>query len=123
MFIESTYNTTARVPGLLVGSAYSISLFWDEDPSTLIDQIDSVHIDHIKVIMGAPECVEIVSKTEKKTINFCFADLRVLEAWQLASDKWELCRKGQNIKEMQISLLSKACEKKTELESAKLFEE
>ncbi len=81
MFIESTYNTTARATGLLVGSVYSTSLFWSEDPSTLIDQIDNVHVHHVKIIMGAPECIEIVSEIEKKAINFCFADLRVLEAW------------------------------------------
>jgi len=124
MFIESTYNTTARAPAVLIGSSYQLSLFLRDDPSTLIDSIDTFHLDTIGNLQGCPTCLEMKASSENdKAINFCFEDLTTKESWELAFEKWNMCRKGQDLKEAEVSILNNACQKKADQELEDLFSE
>ena len=68
-------NTSVRYPGVLIGSPLSISLFdpelnFGDDP--LVQSIDVNFIDEIRLIEGAPGCIQIGDSKEDKDINFCW---------------------------------------------------
>ena len=55
---------------------YTINLFLDKKPESLVTSIDWNHIDKpVRSILLGDKCLEFTSGSEKKSIKFCFKDI------------------------------------------------
>ncbi len=80
-FITSSTDYSVRAQATLSASVYTVSVFGGDNPGLLYESIDLVHVSHIGNLFGAPECLQIVSDLENKTIRFCFAGVKVKKTW------------------------------------------
>ncbi len=81
-FITSTTDYSVRASATISGSAYTVSVFGGNNPGLLYESIDLVHVSYIGGLFGAPECLQIVSDLENKTIRFCFSKVSVKKTWE-----------------------------------------
>lgn len=73
---------------------YTISLFKDKDPSTLLVSIDWVHAMRPHQLLGAPDCFLIESDIEDKEIAFCLGSDAEVGVWLEGFVAFGKCNKG-----------------------------
>ena len=60
---------------------YTVSLFKEKSPSSLLVSIDWVHANKPVRIVGAPDCFVIDSEIERKEIPVCLPTETEVDAW------------------------------------------
>jgi len=76
---------------------YTISLFRERDPATLLVSIDWVHATKPQRLVGAPDCLVIRSEIENKDIPICLDSASTVTTWLEAFLQFGKCNKGIDI--------------------------
>ncbi len=76
---------------------YTVSLFREKDPSTLLVSIDWVHATKPQRLVGAPDCLVIRSEVEEKDIPICLNSDSEVTTWLEAFLQFGKCNKGIDI--------------------------
>ena len=78
----------------IVMNYFNVDVFEDtEDPESLIQGIEWYHIDWpLTPIHHAPKCIGFYSRTEKKSMGFCFKDKKTVGDWINYANTFKSCR-------------------------------
>ena len=84
----------------LVMNVYTVSLFTKDTPDSLLNSIDMTFVSDIREIEGAPECLVITSKVEKKTLIPCFEKEEDKGKYIKAYEVFKKCMEGEEEEEL-----------------------
>ncbi len=76
---------------------YTVSLFRERNPATLITSIDWVHATKPARLVGAPDCFTIRSDLEDKDISLCMGSDSEVSTWLEAFLQFGKCNHGVDI--------------------------
>ncbi len=76
---------------------YTVSLFREINPATLLVSIDWVHATKPARLEGAPDCLVIRSEVENKEIPMCLDNASEVTSWLEAFLQFGKCNKGIDI--------------------------
>ena len=72
-------------------NVYTVSIFTKDTPDSLLNSIDMAFVSDIAFIEGAPECVDIKSKIEGKSLIPCFEEYSMKDLFIKAYEIFAKC--------------------------------
>jgi len=97
MYITTLWNTTDRYAMTFVMNIHTVSIFTKETPDSLLNSIDNAFITDLQEIEGAPECIAIISESEKKELIPCFQTVDMKKTYLATYEKFMKCMEGDNL--------------------------